>query len=322
MRSQAQQHDREQITPGQPNPTAPDSGNDYAPSVDHFLRLGVRVVHYCLYGDPDGVPIVSLGGSPSTRWKRPDIVQVIEQSGVHMLIPDRPGYGGSTRQPGRTVADVVEDVATLADAQDWDRFAVAGGSGGGPHALACAALLPNRVTRCAVSAGIMPPIVDGPEPGEDEDDPSRSASLWWAARGEEHVRPRIEEVARRIMASIEAGGPEILPRPGESDTPAPPARDDPAAMARLTATFVTSHDGWVDDNLALATDWGFTLDAIRVPTSIWYGDQDQSSRKHADLLTAAIPGAELFTYNGGHVQPAPAYGDMLAWLTKVDGTRE
>jgi hypothetical protein len=93
-------------------------------------------------------------------------------------------------------------------------------------------------------------------------------------------------------------------------------------MARLTATFVTSHDGWVDDNLALATDWGFTLDAIRVPTSIWYGDQDQSSRKHADLLTAAIPGAELFTYKGGHVQPAPAYGDILAWLTKVDGTRD
>jgi pimeloyl-ACP methyl ester carboxylesterase len=285
--------------------------------MDHSLRLGDRLLHYCLYGDLDGVPIVSLGGSPSTRWKRPDIVEVIEESGVRMLIPDRPGYGGSTRQPGRTVADVVTDVSALADAQGWDRFALTGGSGGGPHALACAALLGDRLTRCAVSACITPPIVDGPEPADDEEDPRRNPTSWWAARGEEHLRPRIEEAARRIMASIEAGGPEIIPRPGEPDTLAPPALADPAAMARLTATFVTSHDGWVDDNLAFATDWGFSLDSIQVPISIWYGDQDQRSRKYANLLTAAIPGAELFTYEGGHLQPAPAYRKMLNWLRET-----
>jgi pimeloyl-ACP methyl ester carboxylesterase len=247
--------------------------------VDHSLGLGDRLVHYCLYGGLGGVPIVSLGGSPSTRWKRPDIVDAIEDSGVRMLIPDRPGYGGSTRQPGRTVVDVVTDVAALADAQGWDRFAVTGGSGGGPHALACAALLGDRVTRCAVSACIMPPIVDGPEPADLKSSPT--------------------PVSRGNLA--------------------PPALADPAAMARLTATFVTSHDGWVDDNLAFATDWGFSLNAIQVPTSIWYGDQDQRSRTHANLLTAAIQGAELFAYEGGHLQPAPAYREMLGWLR---GTRD
>jgi pimeloyl-ACP methyl ester carboxylesterase len=64
-----------------------------------------------------------------------------------MVVPDRPGYGGSARQHGRTVADVADDAQLLADAQGWAQFAVAGNSGGGPHALACAALLPGRVRR-------------------------------------------------------------------------------------------------------------------------------------------------------------------------------
>jgi len=72
-----------------------------------------------------------------------------------LLVPDRPLYSGCTRQRGRTVANAAADVAALADTQGWDRFAVAGGSGGGPHALACAALLRDRVTRCAVSPAAL-----------------------------------------------------------------------------------------------------------------------------------------------------------------------
>lgn len=282
--------------------------------MDHELRIGDRVVHYSLYGDPAGTPAVSLTGSPSTRWRRPDAVRVIEESGLCLLIPDRPGYGGSTRQPGRTVADVVTDVQALADAHNWDRFAVTGGSGGGPHALACAALLPSRVTRCAVSACIAPPLVDGPEPGVDEADPRRNHTSWLAARGEERIRPLFEETARSIMAAVEAGGPEFPPDPHSPAPPAPPARDDPEAMARLTATFVTSHDGWVDDNIAFATEWGFSLTDIRVPTSIWFGSADDRARKYADLLAPEIPHAEVIPYTGGHIQPAAAYRDLLRWL--------
>ena len=282
--------------------------------MDHELRIGDRVLRYCLYGDPAGPPVVSLGGSPSTRWKRPDAVRTIEESGLCLLVPDRPGYGGSTRQPGRTVADVATDVEALADAHNWDRFAVTGGSGGGPHALACAALLPARVTRCAVSAGITPPLVDGPEPGEDEADPRRNRTSWLAARGEEHIRPLFEEATRRIMSAVEAGGPEIPPDPHSPAPPAPPARDDADAMARLTATFVTSHDGWVDDNIAFATDWGFRLTDVGVPTSVWFGSGDDRAQKYADLLAAELPHAELVPYAGGHIQPAPAYRNLLHWL--------
>jgi pimeloyl-ACP methyl ester carboxylesterase len=259
---------------------------------------------------------MSFGGSPSTRWKRPDAVRAIEESGLWMVMPDRPGYGGSTRQPGRTVASVVADAVALADSIGWERFAVTGGSGGGPHALACAALLPDRVTRCAVSASNAPPIVDGPEPTEDDEkeDPRRNRTSWLAARSEQHIRPLLEDTAQQIMARIDAGGPEFPPDPHSPAPPAPPARDDPAAMARLTATFVTSHDGWADDHVAFATDWGFRLGDIRIPVSIWYGSADERAQKYAGILAAEIPHAERNPYRGGHIQPVNAYRDLLRWL--------
>ncbi|HET6985212.1 MAG TPA: alpha/beta hydrolase [Kribbella sp.] len=284
--------------------------------MDDLVRVGERVVRYSVYGTVDGIPAMSFGGSPSTRWKRPDAVRAIAESGLWMAMPDRPGYGGSTRQPGRTVASVVEDARALADSLGWDRFAVTGGSGGGPHALACAALLPDRVTRCAVSGSNAPPIVDDPEPTDDEEaaDPRRNHTSWLAARGEHHIRPLLEDTARRIMAGIEAGGPEIPPDPHSPAPPAPAARDDAEAMARLTATFVNSHDGWVDDHLAFASDWGFQFAGIRVPVSIWYGSGDDRAGKYADVLAAAIPQAERMPYAGGHIPPTNAYRDLLRWL--------
>lgn len=278
-----------------------------------------RVVRYCLYGPPDGFPVLFHSGSPSTRWKRPDIIEATEQSGIRMLVSDRPGYGGSSRQRGRSVADAAADAGALADAQGWGRFAVAGGSGGGPHALACAALLPGRVTRCAVSASISPPDVSGPAPDEDEDDPRRNLTSWLAARGEAQLRPHIEEATHQIMASIEAGGPEVLPDPDAPDGSSArvqPAVDSPASMARLRATFVDSHDGWVDDNIAFATDWGFELGSVDVPVSIWFGSRDARSRSQAAWLAAAIGTAQCHEYDGGHLQPTSAYRRMLAWLRR------
>ncbi|GAA1540914.1 alpha/beta hydrolase [Kribbella lupini] len=273
-----------------------------------------RLVAFSLYGAPDGVPVVFHTGSPSTRWRRPDVVRATAECGVRLLTFDRPGYGESTRLVGRSIADVVADVRLLADAQGWDRFAVAGGSGGGPHALACAALMPERVIRCAVIGGIAPPLVDGPEPGEDEEDPRRNRTSWLAAHGgDEALRPGVEETAQQIMALIEAGGPEIPPGPGEAV--GPPALEDPEAMARVRATFVDSHDGWIDDNLAFAQDWGFELGAIEVPVSLWFGSASERDRQQAAHLAAAIPAAESIEYAGGHIQNNAEYRRMLGWLS-------
>jgi pimeloyl-ACP methyl ester carboxylesterase len=173
-----------------------------------------RVLRYCLYGPEDGGPVIHCIGSPATRWLRPDRIERFERSGLRQLVYDRPGYGGSTRQPGRTVADAVADAITLADAQGWERFAVNGGSGGGPHALACAALLPHRVTRCAVVSGIMPPDVS------DLDRPGLSRLSRLSALDEDSVRPHLKNVSRDIMASIDAGALEVLPPPN-APTPDP-----------------------------------------------------------------------------------------------------
>ncbi|MET7282625.1 alpha/beta hydrolase [Kribbella sp. NPDC005582] len=284
--------------------------------MDGEVRIGSRVLNYTLYGASDGLPVVSLGGSPSTRWKRPSVVEAISAAGLRMVIPDRPGYGGSSRQPGRTVADAAADVARLADELGWSTFALTGGSGGGPHALACAALLPDRVVRCAVVGGIAPPLTHDPEPTEAEElaDPRRDRSIWRAARDSEALRPGIAESFAGIMASVEAGGPEFPPDPHDPAPPAPPARDDPEAMARLTATFVTSQDGLVDDLVAFATPWGFDLADVRVPTSIWFGTADERAGKHAGFLAAAIPHAESIQYVGAHAPPAAAYREILGWL--------
>jgi pimeloyl-ACP methyl ester carboxylesterase len=99
-------------------------------NADRSVEIDGRILRYCLYGPADGFPVISHNGTPSTRWRRPDQIEVMHRAGVRVLMPDRPGYGGSTRRPGRSVADVAADVRVLADAQGWDRFAVFGGPGG------------------------------------------------------------------------------------------------------------------------------------------------------------------------------------------------
>lgn len=185
----------------------------------------------------------------------------------------------------------------------------------GPHALACAAALPCLVTRCAVVGSTSPPDTSGPCPVPEEHDVRRDLTSWIAVReGEPGIRPRVEAVAAQIMAGIGAGGPELPPDPDDPGAAAGPAADDPAAVARVRATFVDSHDGWVDDLLALARPWGFALADIAVPVSLWWGTRDGRGRGHASWLGAAIPHAERDEYPGGHLQPSDAYEQMLRWL--------
>ncbi|MBM2619131.1 alpha/beta fold hydrolase [Actinoplanes sp. LDG1-06] len=248
-----------------------------------------RLLRYCLYGPVDGTPAIFHSGSPSCRWKRPDLIATMERSKLRLLVYDRPGYGGSSRQPGRTVADAASDVRELADAYGWERFGIFGGSGGGPHALACAALLGDRVTRCAVLSGIKP------RDGVSE---------------ESVVRSRIAENTAHVMAAVDAGGPEMVGQAG------PPAKDDPDAMARLRATFVESHDGWADDTLAFGRPWGFDVRTIGVPVGVWRGTNDTAvPGAEPEWLLANIPGAAGHVYDGGHLPGQDVYGEIYDWLS-------
>lgn len=255
------------------------------------MTVDGRTVRYCLYGPVDGVPVVELTGTPSSRLRRPDQVAAVEQVGVRALVLDRPGYGGSTRQPGRTVSDVVRDVEVLADSQGWETFRVVGGSGGGPHALACAALLPDRVTRCAVLSGIRPQAETLPP--------------------EADLRRQLTQLGADILRQVEAGGPAYPGAP-----PGTPGWEDLATRARLVATFADSVDGWYDDKVAFAQPWGFSPPSIGVPVGIWYGTADEHvPASDAQWLLENIPGAEGRQYAGGHLPGSATLVDIHTWVS-------
>lgn len=270
----------------------------WVPPPGHELNVrDGRQLRYCLYGPADGTPVVSSNPTPHTRWERPDVVDAFDRVGVRVLSYDRPGYGGSTRQLGRTVADAASDVAALADAQGWERFAVNGFSGGGAHALACAALLPRRVTRCAVVAGTAPFAA----PGLDffagmSDDNAEAFRL--AVRGVEEFRRRTDELAAQVLAELDAV-----------------SSPDAGRLARMRAMLLDGRDGWTDDMVALVRPWGVDVAGITEPVGVWYSHDDVNSPPgHGAWLLANIPHAQWHRYPGAHDPGPDTTEEILRWL--------
>lgn len=279
-----------------------------------------RSLSYCLFGPADGAPVVFFYGTPGTMYLAPDRLPLLDELGVRLLVMDRPGYGASTRQPGRSVAAVTSDLAVLADQLGWGRFAVWGGSGGAPHALACAAHLGDRVARCA--------SVVGPAPfgGDGLDWLAGMSALnveefTQAQSGEVAYRPMAERLAREAVAAVRNGRPAVaddydLP---ESDRAQLAARAGSAgALFRAEAAYTGGVDGCVDDMLAFTRPWQFSVADVRGPVSIWYGPTDVLvPRAHADWLLAHIPGAEPHELSGGHLLAEQDSRQIYRWLLRT-----
>lgn len=285
---------------------------------DRIRTTDGRVVAFSHYGSAGGRRVVFHSGTPGTRLLGPRMVAHIERHRLEVLVLDRPGYGASTRMPGRRVADVVTDVAGVADLHGWDRFAVWGGSGGAPHALACAALLPHRVERCASVVGPAPygaPGLDwfkGMSPGNVEE-------FTLALQGEDAYRPLVERLARETVDAARRGEipiPDEYELP-ESDRAALLARmSDPGYLDRLTAAHLDGIDGWIDDCIATVSPWDFEVSAITAPVSVWYGPDDVLvPAAHSEWLLAQMPGAERFPLPHGHMLDDPELGAICEWLT-------
>jgi pimeloyl-ACP methyl ester carboxylesterase len=276
-------------------------------------------------GDPRGELVLVHHGTPCSgilaRWWAEDAAA----RGIRLVGYDRPGYGGSDRHPGRSIADVAADAATIADAFGVGRFRTWGVSGGGPHALACAALLPDRVVAAAALASVAP---------------YGAAQLNWyagmgqdnldefgaAVAGEEALRPYLAQASAETVAA----GPDGLADAFRSILPDVDVAALTGDFAQFTYVWLAGgqrngFEGWLDDDLAFVRDWGFDLRSVSVPVLLRHGRHDlMVPFAHGEWLAAHIPGAVAwFSQDDGHLTLVADLGGTHQWLLeagKLDGT--
>lgn len=276
-----------------------------------------RVLTAEVTGAPDGEPVFLLHGTPGSCAGPKPRSSVLYRQGVRLICYDRPGYGGSTRMPGRRVADAARDVEAVADELGIGRFCVVGRSGGGPHALACASLLPHRVARAAVLVGLAPANAAGLDwyEGMSAENARNHAS---AERGDAQLMREMIALAVRTTAD-----PESLIEQLRTQASEPDLRFMQSVMYRrlLSASYAEALRvgpyGWIDDILAFRGDWGFALDRIVPPVRLWHGADDTfSPASHSRWLAARIPRAEVHVqYGAAHFAAVEVLPKILAWLT-------
>lgn len=277
-----------------------------------------RSLSFAEWGDPEGLPIFLLHGTPGCRFNRHPDEELVRSLGVRIVTYDRPGYGRSDRHRERRVADCVADVAAIAEKLDLDRFAVSGGSGGGPHALAVAALLGERVTRAICAVGVAPYEALGPEWTLGMD-PENVKEFGWALAGEERLKAELSAADHKMRQAAAVDPSSIL---DDFDLPESDrrvlAREDFAQVLRESIIEQTRNGvwGWVDDDLAFTRPWGFDPATIAVPTRVQYGSSDVLvPASHGKWLAANIPSAEVKLTGLGHMgDPDDDLKESVAWL--------
>ena len=279
-----------------------------------------RQVQVTTVGPRDGLALVFHTGTPGGLTECPPITAAAAANGLRMVMYSRPGYGKSDPLPGRSVADAAADVAAVLDQIGAARFVTAGWSGGGPHALATAALLAGRCAAAATIAGVAPYPARGLDwlEGMAEENVTEFAT---AMRGGSALKGMLEAMAGEL---VEVTADAIAGAFGELVSAA-----DRAALsdgfaeyyARSTrAALSTGIAGWLDDDLAFVRDWGFSLDQVTIPVSVWFGDQDAMvPRAHGEWLAAQIAQAQAHPLPGeGHLTLVHArIGEILHDLVQI-----
>lgn len=273
-----------------------------------------RTLELEVAGPESGRAVILHEGTPCAGRLFAANVKAGADRGLRHITYSRPGYACSSRHAGRTIADCVHDVAAVAGHLGVERFFTIGFSGGGPHALACAALLGDRVLAAATIGGVAPYQAEGLD--------------WQAGMGEENLEefaaakagpePLVEFLERVCHEVAHAQGTQVQAVLGdllsEVDRGALSGEYADHVAARSRAAVENGVWGWFDDDVAHLSAWGFDLGAIRRPVTIWQGGQDRFvPPAHGEWLASRIPGARprLLSEHGHLSLSLSAYGEVL-----------
>ncbi|WP_319461781.1 alpha/beta hydrolase [Micromonospora sp. RTP1Z1] len=261
-----------------------------------------RTLHAYDTGGADRLAVFWHHGTPNIGAPPAPLFAAADRLGLRWVSHDRPGYGGSTPRAGRDIASAAGDVAAVADALGIDRFAVAGHSGGGPHALACGALLPDRVLAVVSGAGMAPYDAAGLD--------------WFAGMVPSGVASlRAAAAGREAKERFETSGAEYDP----GFTPA-----DLAALSGEWSWFSdvvgpateAGPGGLIDDDLAYVSPWGFDPTRIAPPVLLLHGGRDGVvPATHSEWLARHCPDVQLRRYpEDGHISVLTHAEAALEWL--------
>ncbi len=283
-----------------------------------------RLLEVWAAGPPGGTMLLAHHGTPSDGSIYAPVATEAAARGLRWVSYSRPGYAGSTRHEGRSVADCAADALAVADRLGVQRFFTVGSSGGGPHALASAALLPERVIACATVAGVGPSDVAGLDflegMAQENVDEFGAALDGPGALGTflEHAAEDLDEVSGTEVAAALGGlvsEPDVAALTGEYAV---------FMASTLRAAISRGIDGWFDDDIAFTRAWGFELSSIRVPVRVWQGEQDRMVPVgHGRWLAEQIPGARAEIHQGdGHLSLGLAHvGEICDALLEDGGSR-
>ena len=252
--------------------------------------------------DPAALPVIWHHGTPNVGAPPEPLFETADRLGLRWVSYDRPGYGGSTPQPGRTVRSAASWASAVADQLAFEKFAVMGHSGGGPHALACAALLPDRVVG-AVTGASLAPYGAGRLDWFAGMISSGAASLTAATKG------------REAKHAYETSGADYDPEFTDADLAALSGKWAWLGVV-AGAGAANGPGGLIDDDIAYVSPWGFEPAAITVPVLLLHGGRDRIvPGSHSRWLAAQIASSELgFTSEDGHISVLNGADAALKWL--------
>ena len=264
---------------------------------------GGRDLDVFVSGPAHGDILLFHHGTPGSGWPIRTHVNAARRLGLRFVAASRPGYGDSTRQAGRSIVDVVSDSSAVLDAVGAERCFVAGWSGGGPHALACSARMPDRIAGVLIIAGVASYRAEGLN-FMDGMGADNVVEFGKAIEGEAVLRPYVERERKHLLAAtaeeLVMVMSSLLP-PVDSAVITAEFGED--LTAQMHEGLRVSADGWLDDDLAFVKPWGFGLSEVAVPTFLWQGSEDRMVPfAHGVWLADQIPGVVAHLEKGeGHV---------------------